>query len=165
MRLSQPALHKRIKKKNTRIKAISIIIIIIATMSHNILITGVSGYLGGNLLARWKEANLAEHYDKLFALVRTPAQAEAVRKQYGAEPLIFDAYNEAEVRKAVLENNLSVVFHLIAPATHTSQVYFIRAMAELKEKTGNEVHFLHVSFLLFYFVWNTSFEKGLADEM
>jgi dTDP-4-dehydrorhamnose reductase len=122
-------------------------------MSHNILITGVSGYLGGSLLARWKEANLTAHCNKLFALVRTPAQAEAVRTQYGAEPLIFDAFNEAEVRKAVLENSLNVVFHLIAPATHTSQAYFIKAMAELKEKTGREVHFLHVRF------WALSYES------
>ncbi|KAH8161917.1 hypothetical protein CIB48_g6327 [Xylaria polymorpha] len=63
-------------------------------MSHNILITGSSGYLGGSLLARWKGANLPG-YNKLFALVRTPKQAEAV-KQYGAEPLIFDAYDEGE---------------------------------------------------------------------
>jgi thioester reductase-like protein len=39
-------------------------------MSHNILLTGGSGYLGGTLLARWNEAQLPS-YGKLFALVRS----------------------------------------------------------------------------------------------
>jgi NAD dependent epimerase/dehydratase family enzyme len=111
-------------------------------MSHNILITGGSGYLGGTLLARWQEANLPA-YNKLFALVRTPEQVEAV-KQYGAEPLLFDAYDEAEVRAAVVDNSISVVYHLIAPRPHISQSYFIKAMAEVKKDTGRDVHFLHV---------------------
>ncbi|KAI1752667.1 hypothetical protein F4782DRAFT_499630 [Xylaria castorea] len=112
-------------------------------MSHNILVTGGSGYLGGSLLARWKEANLPA-YNKLFALVRTPKQAEAV-KPYGAEPLTFDAYDEGEVRAAVVDNNITIVYHLIAPQSHVSQSYFIKAMAEVKKNTGRDVHFLHTS--------------------
>ncbi|KAI0422873.1 hypothetical protein F5X98DRAFT_325350 [Xylaria grammica] len=112
-------------------------------MSHNILVTGGSGYLGGSLLARWNEAKLPA-YNKLFALVRTPKQAEAV-KQYGAEPLAFNAFDEAEVRTAVIDNNITVVYHLIAPRSHESQSYFIKAMAEVKKKTGRDVHFLHTT--------------------
>lgn len=79
--------------------------------SHRILITGASGYLGGTLLARWKHAGLPA-YDKLYALVRTDAQAQAVQ-QHGAEPLAFDARDETAVRKAVVDNRITIVYYLI----------------------------------------------------
>lgn len=47
-------------------------------MSHNILITGASGYLGGTILARWERAKLPP-YQTLYALVRTKEQGEAVK--------------------------------------------------------------------------------------
>lgn len=113
--------------------------------SHNILITGASGYLGGTLLARWGEACLPS-YDKLFALVRTDAQAESV-KEYGAEPLTLNVKDEAAVRKALVDNTITIVFFLIDAINVEAQVYFIQALAEVKKVTGLDVHFLHVSFL------------------
>lgn len=111
--------------------------------SHRILITGASGYLGGTLLARWKEA-LLPSYNKLFALVRTDTQAEAV-KQYGAEPLVFNAQDESAVFKALVDNKITIVYYLIDALNGEAQVYFIKALAEVKRITGMEVHFLHVS--------------------
>jgi uncharacterized protein YbjT (DUF2867 family) len=110
--------------------------------SHRILITGASGYLGGTLLARWKEADLPS-YDKLYALVRTDAQAEAVR-QYGAEPLAIDS-DPAAVRKAVVDHQITIVYYLVDAVRSEAQVDFIKALAEVKKATGQEVHFLHVS--------------------
>ena len=110
--------------------------------SHRILITGASGYLGGTLLARWKEADLPS-YDKLYALARTDAQAEAVR-QYGAEPLAIDS-DAAAVRKAVVDHQITIVYYLIDAVRSEAQVDFIKALAEVKKATGQEVHFLHVS--------------------
>ncbi|KAI1774203.1 hypothetical protein F4818DRAFT_419226 [Hypoxylon cercidicola] len=112
-------------------------------MSHNILITGGSGYLGGTLLARMGSANLPS-YGKLYALVRTDEQAAAV-KQYGAEPLAFNIQDEATVRDTVLKHDISVVFYLVDPFFSAAQVHFIKALAEIKETTGRHVHFLHTS--------------------
>ncbi|KAJ0106969.1 nad dependent epimerase dehydratase family protein [Diaporthe amygdali] len=111
--------------------------------SHRILITGASGYLGGTLLARWKDANLPS-YDKLYALVRTDAQAAAVQ-QYGAEPLALDAQDEVAVRHAVVTHQITIVFYLIDAMRSEAQVNFIKALAEVKRTTGQEVHFLHTT--------------------
>ncbi|KAF4555483.1 Hypothetical protein D9617_2g054440 [Elsinoe fawcettii] len=112
-------------------------------MAHNILITGASGYLGGTLLARWEEADLTG-YDKLFALVRKPEQADGV-KQYGAEPLIFDADDAEAVREAVTSHKITIVYFLIDAFKSDKQVNFIRALSEVKKSTGKDVHFLHTT--------------------
>lgn len=111
-------------------------------MPHRILLTGASGYLGGSLLAAIGDANLPI-YDKLYALVRTDAQAEAVKK-YAAEPLNFDVKDEAAVRSAVVGHKITVVFFLIDAMSAVSQGFFIKSLAEVRSSTGEEVHFLHV---------------------
>lgn len=113
-------------------------------MPHNILITGGSGYLGGTLLARWAAADLPPH-GKLYALIRTEQQADAVKARYGALPLTFDPYDEAAVRRGVVDNEITVIYHLIDAFKSDSQLYMIRALAEVKKATGQTVHFLHVS--------------------
>lgn len=112
-------------------------------MSHNILITGASGYLGGTLLARWSSANLPA-YHKLYALVRTNEQGEAV-KQYGAEPILFDIQNEASIKAAIMDKEITIIYFLIDAMTSEEQVPMIQALAEVKVKTGRNVHFLHTS--------------------
>ncbi|PGH17848.1 hypothetical protein AJ80_04671 [Polytolypa hystricis UAMH7299] len=112
-------------------------------MEYNILITGGSGYLGGTLLSRLKNADLPK-YHKLYALVRTASQAEAVT-QYSAEPLSFSIYDEAAVRDSIVRNRINVVFSLVDAYSSRSQKSFIRALAELKKATGQDVHFIHTS--------------------
>lgn len=112
-------------------------------MSHNILITGASGYLGGTLLARWNSAQLPA-YNKLYALIRTPEQGEAV-KQYGAIPTAFDIRDEASIRAAIIDHQITIIYFLIDAMTSDAQVPMIKALAEVKEQTGQEVHFLHTS--------------------
>ncbi|RFU73817.1 nad dependent epimerase dehydratase family [Trichoderma arundinaceum] len=60
---------------------------------HNVLITGVSGYLGGSILAQLHNLSsgrtVLPAYGTIYAFVRSDTQAHAVQA-YGAEPAVFD---------------------------------------------------------------------------
>ncbi|KAK9481598.1 hypothetical protein V1527DRAFT_115328 [Lipomyces starkeyi] len=112
-------------------------------MSHNILITGGSGYLGGTLLARWESANLPP-YGKLYALVRSDQQAEAV-KQYDAEPLLCNLHDHEKLSKSIIDNEISIIFFLVDSYSDQHQPPMIQALGEVKAKTGKEVHFVHTA--------------------
>ncbi|OJJ03402.1 hypothetical protein ASPVEDRAFT_890140 [Aspergillus versicolor CBS 583.65] len=109
-------------------------------MAHNVLITGVSGYLGGTLLTRLSPLQLTG-VNKTFALVWTETQADAC-KGYGIEPLQFDAYNQAAIHEAIVRNKITIVYFLIDCNKFENQEFFIQALAECKKITGQETHFI-----------------------
>ncbi|KAI0177405.1 hypothetical protein BJ166DRAFT_22228 [Pestalotiopsis sp. NC0098] len=113
-------------------------------MSHNILITGGSGYLGGSLLHRLPNAGLPS-YNKLFALVRTDEQAQKVKELYGAQPIQVDLSSEAAVQKSIVDNDITVAFFLVDAMNSHLQEAMIKGLAEVKKRKGGEVHFLHTT--------------------
>lgn len=112
-------------------------------MPHSILITGASGYLGGSLLAQLSRTNLPPH-QKLYALVRSEEQAEAV-KQYGAEPLFLDFKDHDGVVDSIVNAKISIIYFLIDAGRPVLQIPMIKALSEVKKQTGQDVHFLHTS--------------------
>ncbi|PYH48098.1 uncharacterized protein BP01DRAFT_334592 [Aspergillus saccharolyticus JOP 1030-1] len=112
-------------------------------MSHNILITGASGYLGGTILARWTRANLPP-YNKLYALVKTQAQGEKV-KQYGAEPLIADINDHDTITGLIVDNAITIIYFLIDAFTGKHQPTLIKALGVVRQQTSRDVHFLHTT--------------------
>ncbi|KAL7953521.1 hypothetical protein V8C34DRAFT_320980 [Trichoderma compactum] len=108
---------------------------------HSILLTGASGYLGGSILAQLHNPSSGSTelpaHDKIYALVRRDAQAQAVR-EYGAEPASFDPGDETAIESFVLERKVSVVVWLIDVVSVERQTLFIRALAKLRQQTGKE---------------------------
>lgn len=112
-------------------------------MSHSVLITGASGYLGGSLLAQLSRTELPPH-KQIYALARSQEQADAVR-QYGAEPLEINLEDDGSVFKAIVDAKISVVYYLVDAVKSHHQVSLIKALGEVKKQTGQDVHFLHTS--------------------
>lgn len=112
-------------------------------MAHSILLTGASGYLGGTVLARWKSANLPA-YSQLYALVRSEEQGEMVRP-YGAEPMIANLNDHEDLTEKIIARSISIIYFLVDAYTATHQPAMIRALGQVKQKTGKEVHFLHTT--------------------
>ncbi|PYH68005.1 NAD-dependent epimerase/dehydratase family protein [Aspergillus vadensis CBS 113365] len=109
-------------------------------MSHNVLITGASGYLGGSLLARLSTLQLSG-VNKTFALVRSDAHADACRR-YGVEPLKFNVHDQAAIHEGIVKNMVTVVYYLIGCDQFDNQGFFIQALAESKKITGQQTHFI-----------------------
>ncbi|KAF1970115.1 NAD(P)-binding protein [Bimuria novae-zelandiae CBS 107.79] len=107
-------------------------------MTRNILFTGASGYLGGSFLQLLKDAGLPGH--KIYAVVRSDKQAEAVQ-QYNAEPLTIDLSNTDAITSAIVDNNVTVVFHLHNPLDSTTPAW-IKALAAVKQRLRQDVHFI-----------------------
>lgn len=113
----------------------------------NILLTGASGYLGGSILAQLHNSGdggieLPAH-GTIYALVRSDAQAQAVQ-DYGAKPAAFDPGNEAAIESFIIDHKVSIVVWFIDVVNVDRQILFIRALAKLRQQTGQEVHFLQV---------------------
>lgn len=79
-------------------------------------------------------------YSTLYALVRSDAQARAVR-EHKAEPITFDVSDLDAVTSAIVSNKITIIYHLHQPLD-TSTPTWIKALATVKEQTGQEVHFL-----------------------
>jgi nucleoside-diphosphate-sugar epimerase len=114
-------------------------------MARNILLTGVSGYLGGTLLHEWKTSGPSNH-GTISALDRNDEQAREVAK-HGVEPLIIPLKDEEAIIKALVHREITIVYYLIGSYWLESQLYFIKGLAEVRKKTGHDVHFLYVRFV------------------
>lgn len=112
-------------------------------MSHNILITGASGYLGGTLLARWEAANLPQ-YSTLYALVRAEHQASEVQT-YGAEPINCQISDHEAMYKHIVDKRITIIYYLLDAFTADHQPNMIRALGEVRKLTGQRVHFLYTT--------------------
>ncbi|KAM0700229.1 hypothetical protein Q7P35_011949 [Cladosporium inversicolor] len=80
-------------------------------MAPNILLTGVSGYLGGTLLNEWKTSGPGNH-GEISALIRNDEQAKEVAV-YSVESLVISPKDEVSIVKALVDREITIVYYLI----------------------------------------------------
>jgi hypothetical protein len=66
-------------------------------------------------------------------------------RQYNVDPLLLDVGDVASLKKAIVENEVTIVFFLIDAVRSTAQTVMIEALAEVHQRTNKTVHFLHTS--------------------
>lgn len=109
-------------------------------MASNVLLIGVSGYLGGTLLNEWETSGPKNH-GTISAFVHNDEQAKEVAI-YGVEPPAVSLKDEEAIIKALVDRDISIVYYLIGSYWLESQLYFIKGLTEVKKKSGHDFHFL-----------------------
>lgn len=52
---------------------------------------------------------------------------------------------EASITKTIIDNKITIIYFLIDAVNSYVQVRMIKALAQVKKQTGQEVHFLHTT--------------------
>ncbi|THU99979.1 NAD-P-binding protein [Dendrothele bispora CBS 962.96] len=133
--------------------------------TQNLLITGASGYIGGTFLKHLINQVLPEHPTlKIFALVRSPSQAESA-KVAGAVPVLGGLNDLDGLKAAIVDNSVNIVVHFADPFHVAPSRAMIEALAEVKTKINQEVHFIHTSGAKLFseHAGITDFSKPISD--
>ncbi|KAI1137283.1 NAD(P)-binding protein [Hypoxylon sp. FL0543] len=115
-------------------------------MTHNILITGAAGFIGGSLLAEFVSRTSGPIKDaKISAAVRTEEQAQSLSK-LGVNVIQIDLSDEAAVSEAVTRNEIDIVVHFAGSSANPHLASnLIKALGERRKISGNETHFINSS--------------------
>ncbi|GKZ37769.1 hypothetical protein AbraIFM66950_009527 [Aspergillus brasiliensis] len=112
--------------------------------TRSLLITGVSGYIGGTILSTLlKDQSQWTKQLKIDCLVRSELQASAVQK-LGASPIIITSFNETERLEKIAED-YDIIIHAGAGWHTPSAQALIRGQGTRKTKTGDAVHYIQIS--------------------
>lgn len=104
--------------------------------------SSLTGYSGGAVLTAILESPAIKNIS-ISALVRRAEQAETLRA-HGVTPILFKGLDDLALLEEV-SSEFDVVLNCANAFHTTSAVAMIKGLAKRKEKTGKEVHFIHVS--------------------
>ncbi|OJJ76618.1 hypothetical protein ASPBRDRAFT_145701 [Aspergillus brasiliensis CBS 101740] len=114
--------------------------------TRSLLITGVSGYIGGTILsALLKDQSQWTKQLKINCLVRSESQASAVQK-LGASPIIITSFNEIERLEKIAED-YDIIIHAGAGWHTPSAQALITGQGTRKSKiqTSHSIHYIQIS--------------------
>ncbi|KAG9229448.1 hypothetical protein BJ875DRAFT_410865 [Amylocarpus encephaloides] len=112
--------------------------------SFNILVTGVTGYIGGSVLSEILVSNpgiLSKH--SISVLVRGEDKAK-VYETKGLRPILFNSLDELELLRQVASEH-DIVIHT-ASGFHTAAARaLVLGLGDRRKATGQEVHYVHTT--------------------
>ncbi|OJJ32907.1 hypothetical protein ASPWEDRAFT_174337 [Aspergillus wentii DTO 134E9] len=112
--------------------------------SRSLLITGVSGYIGGTVLSAILESeDIWAKQLQISALVRNEAQATTV-KNLGVTPLLFSSFDEREVLEKLGEE-FDIIIHAGAGWHTPSAKALITGQGARRTRTNQPVHYIQMS--------------------
>ncbi|EXJ72304.1 uncharacterized protein A1O5_04808 [Cladophialophora psammophila CBS 110553] len=112
--------------------------------NSRILITGSSGYIGGEVLAALLASkSSAVQAATISCMVRGEEKAEALKK-LGVTPLLFNSLDETEILAEAASNH-DIVIHAASGFHTLSARALVLGLAQRKRKTGKDVHYIHTS--------------------
>ncbi|KAF3800210.1 hypothetical protein GCG54_00003738 [Colletotrichum gloeosporioides] len=116
-------------------------------MSHNILITGAAGYIGGSVLADFIERTRGPiNKANIFAVVRTEEQAQKLHlAKLGVNVVQFDLTDQQAVVEAIVQNKIDLVIHTAGVIDHQPLSNLMKGLGKLRETTGKDIFFVHTS--------------------
>ncbi|KAI1209545.1 NAD dependent epimerase/dehydratase family protein [Annulohypoxylon truncatum] len=118
-----------------------------ASTSPKILLTGVTGYIGGTILNYLLDSSsAATSIDTVSCLLRGPDRAAKLASTYGSRvnPIVYKDFDDIEATVAAAAEH-----DIVISTTHgwhaASSQALIRGLAQRKAATGRDVWFIHTS--------------------
>ncbi|PYI32478.1 NAD dependent epimerase/dehydratase family protein [Aspergillus indologenus CBS 114.80] len=112
--------------------------------SRSLLITGVSGYIGGTILSSILQTQ--EQWTKqleIAALVRSESQASTVQK-LGVKPVMFSSFDETDVLENIAQD-FDIIIHAGAGWHTPSAKALITGQGTRKTNTNRPAHYVQIS--------------------
>ncbi|KAE9362934.1 NAD(P)-binding protein [Stipitochalara longipes BDJ] len=113
-------------------------------MSPKVLITGVTGYIGGSILTiLLNSAKTSSSTISISVLFRGEEKAK-IYENLGVQTFLFSNLDETELLRQVAGQH-DVVIHTASGFHTSSAIALIQGLADRAKSTGNPVHYIHTS--------------------
>lgn len=111
-----------------------------------IIVTGGSGYIGGSVIAGLinPQSGTPIPAGDIIAVVRKEEHAAKMSK-LGVQAPIVALDDGPAIEKLVLDNDVGIIVHCANAQEISLAQTLLEALAKQKEKTGQEVHYVHTS--------------------
>ncbi|KAE8451665.1 hypothetical protein EG329_003122 [Mollisiaceae sp. DMI_Dod_QoI] len=119
-------------------------------MSHNILVTGAAGYIGGSVVAELlSRTSSSTKGATVFAAVRSEEQVQSL-SEHGISAIQLDLHNETATMAAVISNEIDIIIHTASSAVPSHVSNLIKALGRRRQIGGKETYFIHSSILTMF---------------